>query len=133
MKRLAIVVFCALFSFAAFGQAPSKSELLKHKGDSWEGSLMDEKFGITLVDDGKIQINIYNTSVVYKGQLGPAGGKVGNPIVINLRDFEDGSVARFKWISIDEVKVEWWPSAEAQAGQKQHKPAHEKGTLKRIK
>ena len=46
-------------------------------------------------------------------------------------DVSDNGVVRLQWNSANEVEFQWWPSLEAQAGQKSHQPPHVSGKLKR--
>lgn len=137
MKKTIILSLFVLCSLMAFAQAPSKATILNKVGDSWEGTLNGKKGNwyakITLLENEKFDVSwAEGKTSTHKAQggMGHGGGRAENPVAANLRDFNDGSQVRIQWNSLNELQVEWWPSRQAQSGQRANKPAHMKGTLK---
>lgn len=138
MKKVSMLIvgFFTMVALNAFAAPPSKAEILELKGTTWAGNLATQSGGawsceMTLKDDGIIDVKWSDGVKNYEGKMGHAGGNPSAAIVFGGKDKGDGSVVRFMWNSLDEVVAEWWPSAEAQAGQTQHKPAHVKGVITR--
>ena len=143
MNNLSAVVGVGLMVMtAAFAAPPTKNEIVAAKA-TFSGTLKpvtaearklsngtDWACTATVKGDGVVQVQWYGREVTYKGAMGPAGGKAGNPLAMNAEG-DDKSQVRFQWNSANELQVEWWPDMAAKAGQTQHKPAHVKGTIRK--
>lgn len=129
-------------SVSAFAQVPSKADIVNAKA-TYSGTLTPltpeaKKMSngtnwaseVTVLGDGQVQVKWYSQTVVYKGAMGPAGGKAGAPLSMNAEG-SDKSQVRFQWSTPNDLQVEWWPNMAAKAGQTQHNPSHVSGTIKR--
>lgn len=121
-------------AMGAFAEQPTAEQIVASNA-TYSGTLQKKGSGdwactATVKGDGVVHVKWSDSEVTYKGKMGPAGGKAGNPIVMN-GEGPDNSQVRFQWNSLDKLQVEWWPNMAAKAGQKQNQPAHVKGTISR--
>ncbi len=143
MRKITSLIGLSLMSLAvaAFAQAPSKSDIVDAK-TTFSGTLKpltpearkvsngtDWACSATVKGDGVVHVKWYQEEVIYRGAMGPAGGKAGAPLSMNAEG-SDKSQVRFQWNSPNELQVDWWPNMAAKAGQTQHKPSHVTGMLR---
>ncbi len=138
LKHLFVATALLTVPGIASAEQPTQAEVAASKA-TYTGTLQGAKNDAgkadwactaTVKGDGVVEVKWSDSTATYKGKLGPAGGKAGNPIVMNAKG-SDNSEVRFEWVSPTELQVEWWPNMAAKAGQQQNQPAHRKGKLKK--
>lgn len=138
MKRIfTLLMGLSLLVASSVSAAPPTVDEIVAAKATYTGTLkkdgsVDWACTATVKDKGVVHVKWSDKEVTYTGEMGPAGGKAGNPIAMNAKG-ADNSEVRFQWNTLDGLQVEWWPNMAAKAGQTQNKPAVVKGTINRKK
>lgn len=116
---------------------PLTIEQIVNSGGTWEGHWAwahDDRYGpvhakLTIKSETKFVYQYAGTVWELTGKMGQAGGKAGNPIVVNLT-LPDGNDLRFVWLSLMEVDGEFWTKGK-KAGVTQNNPPETTAKLMR--